>query len=431
MSVSLLARMLVIAVIAVVLLVPIKLIEGKIAERRRLAEDVVAQFAKETSGPQGVAGPLLALTCEETIGEGKPKPCDTAYFTPRTLKVAAKMPVETRYRGLYQIRSYRAALDMTGEFDWPETPPPGGPNRRWKKAYLVTAVCDPRGIKAATSNPSPMFAPATNDPFEGRFALQENLGEYAARKSGTPLAFSHRLELAGTSSLQIAPVGDTSDIRLASDWPHPSFTSGFSPDERRVSSAGFEAVWRTTPRALGGRAQWDHLARDGKLLAPENSAGVSLFDPVNIYTLSYRATEYAFLFVLFTFTALALAEATAGIRLHGLQYALVGSALAVFFLLLIALSEHIAFAHAYVCAAAACVALLTFYLRHPLGTWARTAAFFAIFVGMYGSLFVLLRSEDYALLLGSLMVFALLATVMIATRKIDWGQSALSYAAKD
>jgi inner membrane protein len=104
-----------------------------------------------------------------------------------------------------------------------------------------------------------------------------------------------------------------------------------------------------------------------------------------------------------------------------MQYALVGSALAIFFLLLIALSEHFPFRDSYGGSAAACVLLLTWYLRHPLGTWLRAALFFAFFVGLYAALYVLLQSEDNALLLGSLMTFAVLAFAMIATRKFDWG----------
>jgi inner membrane protein len=151
---------------------------------------------------------------------------------------------------------------------------------------------------------------------------------------------------------------------------------------------------------------------------------------VNVYALAHRATEYGFLFVLFTFAGLALAEVLAGVRLHAIQYALVGSALAVFFLLLIALAEHASFAIAYFAAASACVALLTAYLRHPLGTRGRTGAFFALFVLMYGTLYALLLSEDHALLTGSLLVFGVLAIAMLATRQLDWAALAARLGAR-
>jgi inner membrane protein len=229
------------------------------------------------------------------------------------------------------------------------------------------------------------------------------------------------MELIGTTRFAVAPVGATTLLRLTSNWPHPSFTGAWLPDARTITAEGFEATWRTTHYAAGGQAAWQKQARDGELFrSAAKAAGVALFDPVNLYALAHRATEYGFLFVLFTFAGLALAEVMAGVRLHAIQYALVGSALAVFFLLLIALAEHTSFATAYAAAAAACIALLTVYLRHPLGTLARTLAFLVLFVLMYGTLYLLLLSEDHALLTGSLLVFGVLAIAMLATRRLDW-----------
>ena len=330
------------------------------------------------------------------------------------------MPVERRHRGIYEIRLYRASLDIAGEFDWPAVPPQiGGKSRTWKNAYLVMGVADARGIKSINATAS---SPGTGegDAAFQQFAIREPLGELGARTPGTKVPFQFRAEILGTSSLHIVPVGDSTQIVLRSDWPHPAFASAWSPDERTVTAAGFEARWRTTSVATGGQAAWNRLAQQGHLMQHASGAGVELFDPVNIYALSHRATEYAFLFILFTFAALALMEAVTDVRLHPVQYALVGTALAVFFLLLLSLSEHIAFPVAYGIAASACVLLLTLYLRHPLGSATRTLVFSSLFAAVYGSLYVLLRSEDHALLMGSLMVFAVLALFMLATRRVDW-----------
>jgi inner membrane protein len=424
-----------IAAVAASILVPIALIEGKIAERRARAAQVLQQFAAETSGPQVVAGPFLALACEEayseereikrggkaeTISEQKVRACPTAYVSPRVLDASGQLPVEALHRGIYPIRLYRARLKLSGEFAWPQPPSrsSGQDARRWGQAALVLFVRDARGIRELRATPD--GGPEGSRTGDPRFAFHAQLGEYAAAKAGEALRFDIALELVGTSSLAIAPVGDESRISLTSDWPHPSFTGAWSPDQRRISDTGFEATWRTTHHATGGQAAWEAAAREASPFQGSHAAGVALFDPVNVYAMSYRATEYGFLFVLFTFTALALAEALAGVRLHAVQYLLVGSAVAVFFLLLLALSEHIDFGVAYASAATACVALLTFYLRHPLGTSRRAAAFLAFFAAMYGSLYVLLRSEDHALLMGSVLVFALLAAAMVATRRLDW-----------
>jgi len=434
MRFPLLLRAGLIAAVATAILVPIALIQGKIAERRARANEAIAQFAAETSGPQVIAGPFLALTCEETyteereikrggkaetVSEKKVAACPTAFIAPRILEVDASLPVDSRHRGIYPIRLYRAKTRLTGELAWPEPAPPNGLNpRAYRHAYMVVAVSDARGIREVRSTPA-----ATQGRVEGidaRFAFRSDLGAYAASRAGEALPFDIALETIGTSSFAIAPVGDATRIHLASDWSHPSFTGSWSPDEREVSARGFDARWRVTHHATGGQGLWESDAREGRLFSMARSAGVTLFDPINVYSLSYRATEYGFLFVLFTFGALALTEVVAGVRLHPIQYLLVGSALAVFFLLLMSVSEHVAFGVAYAASAIACVALLTFYLRHPLGTAMRAAGFLGLFAAMYGALFVILKSEDHAMLMGSLLVFALLAVAMLATRKLDW-----------
>jgi inner membrane protein len=438
MRFPLLLRAGVIAAVATAILVPIALIQGKIAERRARANEAIAQFASETSGPQVIAGPFLALTCEETyteereikrggkaetVSEKKVAACPTAFIAPRTLNVEVGLPVDSRHRGIYPIRLYRAKARITGELAWPAPAAPNGLNpRTWRAAYLVMAVSDARGVREVRSTP-----PATQgraEDIDARFTFRSDLGPYAAAKAGEALAFDIALEAIGTSMFGIAPVGDATDIQLKSDWPHPAFTGSWSPDSRTIAASGFEARWRVTHHATGGQAAWERAARENQLFGNVRAAGVTLFDPVNVYSLSYRATEYGFLFVLFTFGALALTEALAGIRLHPMQYLLVGSALAVFFLLLISGSEHVDFGVAYLASAVACVALLTFYLRHPLGTARRAAGFLALFSSMYAALYVLLESEDHALLMGSLLVFGLLAAAMVATRRLDW--SALS-----
>lgn len=439
MKFPLLVRTGAVALVAAAILVPLALVSGKVAERRQRANEVESTFARETSGPQTVVGPLLALACEETvveervvkragredtIAEPKTRACATAYFPPRTLEIAARAPVESRHRGIYPIRLYRAALAFSGEFDWPAPPSQeGAVSRRWKDASIVVATGDARGIKSVSPlawGPDTRAFAAGRGGTEAGFSLESSLGDYASIASASRIPWRFSLELIGTAQLMLGPVGDTTRIRIASDWPHPSFVGAFSPDERKVGPEGFEAAWTTTHFATGGFAAWQPRVQPGKPLRWEKATGFSLADPVNVYSLSYRATEYGFLFVLFTFAGLALAEVTAGIRLHPVQYALVGSALAVFFLLLIALAEHLAFGVAYGTAAAACVLLIVFYLRHPLGTLRRTTAFLGLLAVLYGALYALLRSEDHALLAGSVLVFGMLAAGMVATRKLDW-----------
>jgi inner membrane protein len=434
-------RVLVVFGIALVLLVPLGMIRDKISERSARAAQVQTDYAAETSGPQALAGPFLALTCEETYvydyivewqgnkairaHEKRKRACATGLFLPAQLVVDAALPLEQRHRGIYPIQLYRAQLALSGQFASIPPPPSGdtGVQREWKDAYLVIALSDVRGIKAAPAfrigDLTATFVPGALDSGV-KSGLHAPLGSYASLKRAGNLAFDLTLELAGTAKFQVAPVGERSEVRFASAWPHPSFIGGYAPDQREVLRDGFTARWQVNHLATGGPDSWVDAARSDKLLSNPRLPGVSFVEPVNPYSLSYRATEYGFLFVLLTFSMFGLIELAWGTRLHPVQYAFAGLALATFFLLLIALSEHFAFWRAYLAATGACVVLLVFYLRHPLGSASRAALIGALFAALYGALYVLLRSEDHALLLGALLVFGVLAALMTATRKLDW-----------
>ncbi|APV48592.1 hypothetical protein BWI17_02145 [Betaproteobacteria bacterium GR16-43] len=416
MSFPLIVRAAIVALIAILILGAIALINGKISERSHRAATVERQFEEESSGAQLVSGPFLVLTCERAL-KSTVAECEhrTQAFVPKLLNIDVSMPVETLHRGIYPILQYRSTIALTGTIEWPAPPAQDSYGvAAWKHAYLVVAVTDPRGIKSVSPEGTASFDP--------RFAIRLDFGPWSAHKAGEIVAFDVKTQINGTSNLMFTPIGDQTAIKVVSPWPHPSFTGAWAPDSRTIGDSGFEATWRIRSQATGGLDRWRKSIDDGSLFKTGASTGLALFNPVNVYALSYRATEYAFLFLLFTFAALALAEVLGGVKLHAIQYLLVGSALAVFFLLLIALSEHIAFGRAYAFAAGACVALLTTYLRHPLRTYPKVAAFFGMFVTLYGALYALLRLEDHAMLVGSLMVFGVLAVTMIATRQVDWAE---------
>jgi inner membrane protein len=222
-------------------------------------------------------------------------------------------------------------------------------------------------------------------------------------------------------------------VVLDGDWPHPSFAGRFLPVERQVGESGFSARWQlnalatTAPQTAGWGAApcaLDDNAVDAvggeRRSACVETFGVSFIDPVSPYVLSDRATKYGVLFILLTFVGVGAVEVLRRLRVHPIQYLLVGSALAVFFLLLVSLSEHVPFAVAYLAAAAACTALLGFYGAFVLHGGRAGAAFGAAVAVLYGVLYALLQLEQTALLLGSLLLFGVLAALMVATRRIDW-----------
>jgi inner membrane protein len=241
------------------------------------------------------------------------------------------------------------------------------------------------------------------------------------------------IEVVGTGDLAFAAVGDATHVALASDWPHPSFAGRFLPAPRSVGDRGFTAEWNLT--SLATTAPQEAAAGAPACVfgdtPPESPAarertrcvetfGVAFIDPVSPYTLSDRATKYGLLFIALTFVGVAAVEVMKRVRVHPIQYLLVGAAIAVFFLLLVSLSEHVAFGIAYLAASTACTLLLAFYGRFVLGGTGAGLAFGAAVAVLYGVLYALLQLEQNALVLGSMLLFAVIAAMMVATRHIDW-----------
>jgi inner membrane protein len=254
-----------------------------------------------------------------------------------------------------------------------------------------------------------------------------------APPAGQVLRLDTTLEFAlgGTESLAIAPVADRARVEIDSPWPQPRFEGGFLPRERTVTADGFQAEWEVSSLASSAQTQFestmeaedaaDASGTGGPPRQPGLDAlGISLVDPVNPYVLADRASKYGALFVLLTFGGFFLFETLRRLPIHPIQYLLVGLALALFFLLLLALSEHIAFGASYLAASAACIGLLAYYLAHVLRSARRGAGVAAGLALLYGALYGLLVSEDNALVLGAGLLFTVLAATMVATRRVDW-----------
>ena len=419
-------------VLGAVLLVPLWSIEGKIHERQGRAIGVADELAASGVGEQAVSGPVFVRPCSERFraeredDEGKThivtlvRDC-SARYVPRTLGIDGTLATEVRERGIYRTLFYGAGLVLDGSVD---LPPLAGPaadviDRAVGDLELRMGISDVRGIDAGSNlqwgAQAVAFAPGSRDASLGR-------GVHARLPGVAPgnHRFRVRLQLRGTRSLQFVPLARDTRIALRGSWPHPSFHGRFLPQARTVQGSGFAARWQVSELASDAVGAFIECAGTACPRLHEERIGLALIEPVDLYVQSLRAVDYGFLFVGLTFLVFLLFELVAALRLHPMQYALVGLALAVFFLLLFALAEHIAFELAYAIASGACILLIGFYVSHILGSALRAAAFSTYLVGLYGALYMLLRSEDSAMLLGALLVFAVLALTMVLTRRLDW-----------
>lgn len=415
----------------ILMIIPVTQLMNVIEERSGYRQSVVGQVSESTSRAQRILGPLIVIPYiereEKKDDKGQPivqRVRHHRYLLPENLQVSGKPNVEVRKLGIYQTQVYQGPLKFQVKFGQPDLADLQRSNVTLEQPYLLVALSDSRGIKSisplASAQPPTTFEPGTRVDALPQ-GIHAPLQLAALQKEGLDADFT--LTLAGTSSLSLVPLGRSSELTLQSNWPHPNFLGNFLPDERKVTEKGFSARWRSTWFANNINSAFhydDGIIDEDKLPA----FSTSLIEPVDHYQLTERAVKYAVLFIGLTFMAFFLFETLTGLRVHPIQYLLVGAALVLFYLILLAFSEHFGFATAYLLASVACSGLIAFYLSAVLRGKRRGAMFAGSLLMLYGVLYLLLQSEDNALILGAGLLFAILAGIMLLTRKLDWYQVA-------
>lgn len=438
--------------ITLLLLWGLGLIADIVRDRQSHRSQAVQSVADSLAGPQTLLGPLIHMACVESWDDatapaerrGEQRREFRLTAMPERLVLRTDVALQERARGLHKVPAYQTQTRISAQWDTLASLQPQrqvqGSRLQCGQPILMVAVSDARGIRNARlqqDGQTLALKPGTFHPTYAR-GLHAVLPAALAGSSGG-FAATLDLELVGTERWAVVPLGSTTEVSVQGPWPHPSFGGRFLPTERQVSDAGFRAQWRLS--SLATTAQQD-VERKRRLCDPASDTGadaatpaegpnaaprgcvdsfsVALVDPVNPYTLSDRATKYGLLFVALTFVAVGLFELLLRLRVHPVQYLLVGSALCSFFLLLVSLSEHLPFGWAYGVAASACVALLTYYASHMLGRLSRGLPLGGGIALLYGLLYLLLQLEQTALAVGSIALFAVLTAVMVLTRKVDW-----------
>jgi len=426
-----------IALLIVLLMIPLLMISGVIFDRQQLRNGVLEDIARSSSYSQQLSGPLMVVPYRKVVRTWKTNEKTSEryqettqergrlYFLPERFELDGQVQTELRARGIYEARLFHADNRISGHFSIPEHLgiKEDFSDYQFDQPFLTVGISDIRGIENALKleldDQSLGFVPGTQVDWLGE-GVHARLPMLDANKA-TELAFGFDLRLQGTGQLQITPVGKTSKVSLKANWPHPSFIGNYLPAQREISAEGFSANWQTSFFSTNlEEALNSCLSHSSCEEFKSRSFGVSFIDPVDQYLKSDRAIKYALLFIVLTFAGFFLFEVLKSLAVHPVQYALVGVALAFFYLLLLSLSEHIGFALAYLLSAGACVLLIGFYVCHVLRSARHGLSFSAGLAALYGLLYGLLSAEDYALLMGSLLLFGLLGVFMVLTRKLDW-----------
>lgn len=409
----------------VLLSLPLMMVRELINERADYRSEVVDAIEQSTSGSQKLAGPLIAIPITETLTrmenqkEVNYQRSWVYYWLPESLAVTGKQTVESRRVGIYSGQVWHNALQIKASFDPLRLAALRKTNIVLGQPRLVVSVGDARGIGA-------IHAPEVNG---NVLSVEPGLGISgdgagihmpmpALAEDNKPLEIAFSLDLNGTGEFSLVPIGRNSELQLISNWPHPGFLGSFLPTQREVSAAGYRAHWQSSWFAndMGSYFKDDMEIPWSRL--PAFSADVmSLADQ---YQLTDRATKYAILLIGLTFMAFFVFESLTRHPLHPMQYLLVGLSLVLFYLVLLALSEHVGFTAAWLAASLSGAVMNGVYLQAVLRGWRNSLLFVAALLLLDGVMWFLLHSEDSALLLGTGVLVLALSVLMFLTRRVDW-----------
>lgn len=436
-------KILALALLGILLWIPLLLEQDVIYERMGYRDQVIRDIATTFTGEQVVTGPLVivpwSLSYQSRVWNDKTKSYKLEdkkrsgryVLLPQQLNTDAVVGTSTRQRGIYEVPVYKTSLSMQGSFSnagllshQQQLEEEFQGTLSWGKPTLSLLVSDMRGI---VDEPSVQWQQQNLNIQPGSKLPSHHQGVHSAIPGfSTSLTqtveFSVAMQIRGMERLLLTPVGDYNRISMQSDWPHPSFTGRYLPESYTLTDNGFAADWSTSPFSADLQSVAKECLSGSYCQFADYAVGADFIQPVDMYVQAERSIKYGLLFIGVTFIVFFLFEVLKQLQIHPVQYGMVGMALALFYMLLISLSEHISFALAYLLATLACTGLLGVYLSAVLKSLQRGISFAAGLSALYGLLFVIISSEDYALLMGSVLIFAILAISMVMTRKVDWYQ---------
>ncbi|MBK8554688.1 MAG: cell envelope integrity protein CreD [Lewinellaceae bacterium] len=408
------------------LMIPTFWVSDLIREREGRQAEAVTEVSSKWGNPQTLSGPVLTIPYDipsrNTEGKEIGRTTCFLYFLPDDLKIDGALDPEKRYRGIFEVVLYKSTISMDGFFAKPDVSSllPDGAVLHPDKARLVLGIPDLRGLKEQVklrwNGTEKLFDPGMPVPGLAESGMHADV---PLDSDSTQLAFHIDLELKGSGSLFLTPVGKVTTVNLQSTWQDPSYTGAFLPDEKTMGPEGFKASWKVLHLNRNYPQSW---TSDQQINFYDSSFGVDLLLPVDNYQKATRSVKYAILFIGLSFLALFFVEMRQSKPVHPFQYALMGLALVIFYTLLVSFSEHIHFNYAYLIAAGMTIGLAGWYAKSLFDSGKMGLLVGGTLSALYGFLFVTLQLQDYALLIGSIGLFVILAVVMYVSRRIQWHQ---------
>lgn len=439
---KLFGRCLIIAGITLGLLIPLVFVSDLVSDRSSMRRKAVADIARLWGESQTVSGPVLVIPYkreyevrDSVTGEDDKSKIVTrkAYaqehriILPSLVEFDAVLHPQMRSRGIYDYVVYTSPIEVKGRFRLPDPTSFGEDcaEIQWDKAWFSIGATD---LRAITSVAPLMWNGVESPPYSPGGNIDDLLGpgfhttvSLTAAEAGQDRDFSLAISLNGSGGLHFTPVGENTVIRISGDWPHPSFSGNLLPAGRQISETSFSSEWRV-PHLSRTYPQSGRLGH-GDFGAKSQSirsfvAGVNLFEPVSLYSQVSRSVKYGILFIGLTFVALLSFELVAKARLHLMQYALVGIAMTLFYLVLLSLAEHTSFIVAFIAASLISISMNSLYIASAMRSKSKGLVITALLTALYLLLYALLQMEEYALLVGAFLVVSVVAVLMFLTRNL-------------
>lgn len=415
-------------VLILLMLIPTVFIMNLVQEREQRQKDVVAEVSNKWAKAQTITGPYIIVPYNEVYTDAANKKTverSSVVLLPENLNVNGKIIAQQSHRSIYNVLLYKSNINASGNFTIKLPHDIAPENLLLNQARLCVGLNDFKGIEGkvavnynGTSYDLTAGLPSNEIDSNGLSALIPlTVDDF---KKDIP--FTLQLNIKGSQQLSFVPLAGNSQFTLQSSWPNPSFDGNTLPSDRTVSEKGFTARWNFNKANL----PYTTASKGFKIEKAGSVFGVTMLQPADQYAKTMRSVKYAILFIGLTFSLFFIVELMQKKPVHPLQYVLVGLALVIFYSLLLAFSEYILFDYAYLIAAIATVTLITLYAKSHFATWKVASVFGAVLAALYGFIFVLISLEDTALLVGSIGLFTVLASVMYASRKINWYHPSLT-----
>lgn len=405
-----------------IMMIPTIFINNLVSEREQRQKEVATEVSSKWALGQTLTGPYLFVPYKTfyTNTEGKTiEEHKHLWILPENLHVTGNVQHEIRPRSIYKVLLYRAGLKNNGNFILQIPKDVDQNSIQWKDAKICFGLSDFRGIEERMTinlnGTDYEFSPGLPDDEIEKIGLSAPIN-LTIDDLGKNIPFAMNLKIKGSGLLHFVPLSGNSDFNLQSSWSSPSFDGNNLPTERTVNDSGFTAKWAFNKANL----PFSTVLKDFKFDQSNIAFGVTLLETADQYAKTNRCIKYAILFIGLTFSLFFIVELMQKKPVHPVQYVLIGLALVIFYTLLLSISEFILFDYAYAVAAVATISLITLYARSHFRNWKSAAIFGAVLSVLYGFIFILIRLEDTALLVGSIGLFIVLALVMYASRNIDW-----------